>query len=254
MNNILLIILFLLMIYIDRKRGLKLFVSLIINLLVLLLIFYLIALGLNPIICSLIGCLLVSIIILFFVNGSNQKTRVSFISILIVLILLAILIFSMTKMSRIAGFGYESFEEINMFSYDINIDYTNVAISLILISLIGATVDASIAISSSLYEVYENNKKLSIRELFSSGITIGKDILCTTANTLLFAFLGDFMTLLIWFYTANYSLSEIVNSKTFVSELIRIIFSGIGCILVIPITAIITAYTLNKKLLKEEDF
>lgn len=252
MNSILLIILFLLMIYIDKKRGLKLFVSLIINFLVLLLIFYLTALGLNPVICSLIGCLLVSIIILFFVNGSNQKTRVSFISIVIVLILLAILIFSITKMSRIAGFGYESFEEINMFSYDINIDYTSVAISLILISLIGATVDASVAISSSLYEVYQNNKRLSIKELFKSGINIGKDILCTTANTLLFAFLGDFMTLLIWFHTANYSLSEVVNSKTFASELIRIIFSGMGCILVIPITAIITAYVLKKKLLNEE--
>ena len=70
MNSILLIILFLLMIYIDKKRGLKLFVSLIINFLVLLLIFYLTALGLNPVICSLIGCLLVSIIILFFVVDS----------------------------------------------------------------------------------------------------------------------------------------------------------------------------------------
>ena len=246
MNSILLIILFLLMIYIDKKRGLKLFVSLIINFLVLLLIFYLTALGLNPVICSLIGCLLVSIIILFFVNGSNQKTRVSFISIVIVLILLAILIFSITKMTRIAGFGYESFEEINMFSYDINIDYTSVAISLILISLIGATVDASVAISTALYEVYENNKKLSIKELFKSGINIGKDILCTTTNTLLFAFLGDFMTLLIWFNTANYSFGEIVNSKTFVSELIRILFSGIGCILIIPITAFIMAYALKK--------
>ncbi len=253
MNSILLIILFILMMYIDRTRGLKLFFSLIINFGILLIVFYFTALGFNPIICSLIGCLLVSIVILYFVNGTNQKTRSSFRSIIIVLLLLAILIFTMTKLSRIAGFGYESFEEINMFSYDIRIDYTDIAISMILISLIGATVDASIAISSALYEVHEHNKKLSIKELFTSGMNIGKDILCTTTNTLFFAFLGDFMTLLIWFNSAQYQVIDVVNSKTFVGELIRILFSGLGCILVIPITAIITAYALKKGKWKEDD-
>lgn len=252
MNKLLLIILFILMMYIDKKRGFKLFFSLLINFVILLIIFYLIALGLNPIICSLIGCLLVSLVILYFVNGTNQKTKASFVSIIVVLILLAILIFTMTRLSRIAGFGYESYEEINMFSYDIRIDYTNIAISMILISLIGATVDASIAISSALYEVYENNKKLKIKELFASGMNIGRDILCTTSNTLLFAFLGDFMTLLIWYHTANYTFLEIINSKTFVSELIRILFSGIGCILVIPITAIISSYVFKEGLLKDD--
>ncbi len=253
MNSILLIILFILMMYIDRVRGLKLFFSLIINFGILLIIFYFTALGFNPIVCSLIGCLLVSLVILYFVNGSNQKTRSSFRSIIIVLLILAILIFTMTHLSRIAGFGYESFEEINMFSYDIRIDYTDIAISMILISLIGATVDSSIAISSALYEVHEHNKKLKLKELFKSGMNIGKDILCTTTNTLFFAFLGDFMTLLIWFNSANYHLIDIVNSKTFISELIRILFSGIGCIIVIPVTALLTSYALTKGKWKEDD-
>lgn len=248
MNSILLIILFLLMIYIDKKRGIKLFISLIMNFLILLVVFYFTALGFNPIICSLIGCLLVSLVILYYVNGKNQKTKSSLISIIIVLLILAVLIFTMTKLSRTAGFGYESLEEINMFSYDIKIDYTNIAISMILISLIGATVDSSIAISSALYEVYMNNKKLKLHELFKSGMNIGKDILCTTTNTLFFAFLGDFMTLLIWFNSANYHFTEIINSKTFVAELIRILFSGIGCIIVIPVTAFLTAYALKNNL------
>ncbi len=248
-NTILILLLFLLMIYIDKKRGIKLFLSLVFNFLILMMIFYLIALGLNPIICSLLGCFIVSYIILFYVNEKNIKTRASLKSIVIVLIILLFLIFFMTYISRIAGFGYESYEEINMFSYDVKIDYTDIAVSMILISLIGATVDSSIAISSALYEVYENNKDLSKSELFKSGMNIGKDILCTTTNTLMFAFLGDFMTLLIWFYKCDYSFLDIVNEKTFAAELIRILFSAIGCILVIPITAYITTNALikNKK-------
>lgn len=246
MNIILIILLFLLMIYIDIKRGIKLFLSIIFNFIILMIIFYLIALGLNPIICSLIGCFIISYIILYYVNEKNIKTESSLKSVIIVLIILSFLIFFVTKISRIAGFGYESYEEINMFSYDVKIDFTNIAISMILISLIGATVDSSIAISSALYEVYDNNKNLSKKELFLSGMNIGKDILCTTNNTLMFAFLGEFMTLLIWFYKGDYSFLEIINAKTFVSEMIKILFSALGCIIVIPITAYITTETLKK--------
>ena len=246
MNIILIILLFLLMIYIDIKRGIKLFLSILFNFIILMIIFYLIAFGLNPIICSLIGCFIISYIILYYVNERNIKTESSLKSVIIVLIILSFLIFFVTKISRIAGFGYESYEEINMFSYDVKIDFTNIAISMILISLIGATVDSSIAISSALYEVYDNNKNLSKKELFLSGMNIGRDILCTTNNTLMFAFLGEFMTLLIWFYKGDYSFLEIVNAKTFVSEMIKILFSALGCIIVIPITAYITTETLKK--------
>ncbi len=246
MNIILIILLFLLMIYIDIKRGIKLFLSILFNFIILMIIFYLIAFGLNPIICSLIGCFIISYIILYYVNERNIKTESSLKSVIIVLIILSVLIFFVTKISRIAGFGYESYEEINMFSYDVKIDFTNIAISMILISLIGATVDSSIAISSALYEVYDNNKNLSKKDLFLSGMNIGKDILCTTNNTLMFAFLGEFMTLLIWFYKGDYSFLEIVNAKTFVSEMIKILFSAVGCIIVIPITAYITTETLKK--------
>ena len=197
MNIILIILLFLLMIYIDIKRGIKLFLSVVFNFIILMIIFYLIAVGLNPIICSLIGCFIISYIILYYVNERNVKTESSLKSVIIVLIILSFLILFVTKISRIAGFGYESYEEINMFSYDVKIDFTNIAISMILISLIGATVDSSIAISSALYEVYDNNKNLSKKDLFLSGMNIGRDILCTTNNTLMFAFLGEFMTLLI---------------------------------------------------------
>ena len=246
MNIILIILLFLLMIYIDIKRGIKLFLSILFNFIILMIIFYLIAIGLNPIICSLIGCFIISYIILYYVNERNVKTESSLKSVIIVLIILSFLILFVTKISRIAGFGYESYEEINMFSYDVKIDFTNIAISMILISLIGATVDSSIAISSALYEVYDNNKNLSKKDLFLSGMNIGKDILCTTNNTLMFAFLGEFMTLLIWFYKGDYSFLEIVNAKTFVSEMIKILFSAVGCIIVIPITAYITTESLKK--------
>ncbi len=247
MNSILTLLMFILLVWIGGKRGLKLFISLVINFIILMLTFYFIALGFNPIVISLIGCLIITYIILYFVNGENIKTKASLISVIIVLLILVVSIFIVTTLTKISGFGYESYEEINMFSYDVDLNFTDVSIALILIGLIGATVDTSVAISAALYEVHQNNKNLSKKELFLSGITIGKDILGTTTNTLLFAFLGEFLTLLIWFKDVNYSLLDIINNKTFCAEFIKILFSGMGCILVIPITAIIVSNKITKK-------
>ncbi len=247
MNVLLAILLLLLMVYVCGMHGIKLFLSIIYNFLITIIAFYIMAFGVNAIAVSLLACFIISRIVLFHVNGENIKTKSSMKSILIVLLLLVFFILIITNLSRIAGFGYESFEEINMFSYDVGIDFTNLSTALIIIGLIGATIDSSIAISSALYEVKENNKHLNDKELFQSGMTIGKDILATTMNTLLFAFLGEFMTLLIYFKTGNYSFLEIINSKTFAEEFIKIIFSAIGCILVIPITAYITSKDLVKE-------
>lgn len=246
MNLILALILFILMIYVCGIRGIKLFLAIIFNFIILISSFYLMALGLNQIAIALITCYIICRIVLYFVNGENLKTKVSMKSILIVLVLLTILIFGMVYFTRIAGFGYEEYEDINMFSYDIGVDFNKISIALIIIGLIGATIDSSMAISSALYEVKENNKHLKQKELYESGINIGKDILGTTMSTLLFAFIGEFMTLLIWFKKGNYSLGDIMNAKTFASEFIKILFSAIGCILVIPITSYITSRELDK--------
>lgn len=247
MINILLIVLLILMLYVGGNRGIKLFISLIINFFILMLIFYFIALGINSIILSLLGSILISTIILYFVNGKNIKTESAFYSVIIVLILLAVSIFIITEKTRIAGFGYESYEEINMFSYDVGIDFSKITTALILIGLIGSTTDSAIAVSSALYEVYQNNKNLSSKELIKSGLNIGKDILGTTANTLLFAFLGSFMTLIIWFITCKYNVFDILNNKTFQEEYIQSIFSLIGCILIIPITVLTTTLKIKKQ-------
>lgn len=245
MNMILIIILAILMILIGGKRGLKSYFSLLLNFLCLIFTFYFIACGFNSIIVTLIGSLLFSYIILFYVNGKNIKTKISFLSVVIVLTFLTLFITAITYITRIGGFGEEAFEEINMYSYNINYNMLNVEVSFILISLIGAVVDSSIAISSALFEVHENNPNLNIHELFLSGLNIGKSILGTTINTLLFAYLAEFMTLIIYFYGLKSDFGYIVNSKVFASELIKIILVNIGSIIVIPITSYLTARRLG---------
>jgi uncharacterized membrane protein len=98
-----------------------------------------------------------------------------------------------------------------------------------------------VAISSGLYEVYLHNPKLNEKELRKSGRQIGKEVLSTTFNTLYFAYLGEALMLILYMREYQYSFVELVNSKAFLQEFICIIFSAIGCTIVIPITAVVAA-------------
>lgn len=247
MNKVLTLILLVLMLLIGKSRGLKVFITVLLNFILLILMFYFTSIGLNAYIVTFTCCLLFSLVVLFFMNGNNLKTRASLLSVVLVFIFILGFIFLYTYLCRLGGFGYEEYEEINMFSYDIHFNMASLYTCLVVLGLTGAIIDSSIAISSSLYEIALQNPNLTKKELFQSGLMIGKDILGTTANTLLFAYLGEFMTLIIWFMMLSYSASEILNNKVFVSEYTKIIFSAIGCILVIPITSMITSILLKKE-------
>jgi len=115
------------------------------------------------------------------------------------------------------------------------------SMSAIVGTLIGTIIDVSISISSSMNEIYKNNSFITQHELFKSGMNIGKDVLGTMTNTLFFAYISGFMTLLIYFSELKYSVATIFNAKVFCSEVFQSICCGIGIILIIPITAFITS-------------
>ena len=130
------------------------------------------------------------------------------------------------------------------FSIYVQLNFTKIVICQVLIGLLGAIIDVSISISSSMNEIHKNDLLIKQISLFHSGMNIGKDILGTMTNTLLFAYIGGFMTLMIYFNQLNYSLATITNAKVFCSEVFQSICCGIGIILIIPITALITSKLL----------
>lgn len=245
MIKLLSLILFILLLFIGDKRGVKTFITIYLNIFLLLVLILLICHGYNPIICSLIICLIISVLILFFLNGINRKTISSFISVIIILILFSIITFCISKKIYIQGFSDESIEGLYV-TYNVGLDMINIANAVIIIGLIGTIIDTSIAISSALFEVHQNNPNLSKKELFYSGINIGKDILGTTTNTLFFAYLGSSMALLILFQDVKYGISTIINSKIFAQEFFNIVLSAIASILIIPLTSLITSKMCKK--------
>ncbi len=241
-------ILFILMIVIGGKKGVRSFLSLFLNFGVLFITIFLMTNQKNsPILLTLIACTAISWISLFFINEWSSKTMTAFISTMITIVILLLFIVFITEKSMIQGFGEESTEEISIFSLYIGVNFVQIGASVIIMSTIGAILDVAISIATSMHEILHHNPLISRRKLFTSGLSIGRDILGTDTNTLFFAFFGGYLSLLIWFKDLSYSISEIVNSKVFATEIIMILCAGIGIALIIPITSSVNAYYLTKK-------
>lgn len=247
------IILYILMRFIGGKKGSRSFIALFLNFAVLFLtIVFMTNPNADPIILTMIACIVISCINLFYINEVNTKTITAFVSSNITIVILLVVIVFVTDNAKIQGFSEEEIEEIMIFSLYIGVDFVKIGASVIIMSTIGAITDIAISITSPMREIVKHNPAISRKELFLSGFSIGKDILGTSANTLFFAFFGGYLALLIWFKELSYSIGEIVNSKVFSAEMITIFSAGIGVALVIPITAWITAAVFVKTSEKDE--
>lgn len=240
-------ILLLLMVVVGGKKGARSFISLFLNFgVIFLTLFFMMDPSANPIIITLIACTVISCINLFYINEVNSKTKTAFLASMITIVIILFFITILTEKAMIQGFGEEEIEELGIFSLYVGVDFVKISASVIIMSTIGAITDVAISITSPMREILNHHPSIRRKDLFASGLSIGKDILGSNTNTLFFAFIGGYMGLLIWFKDLNYSFGEIINSKAFSAEVLIILCAGIGIALIIPIAAWINAYYLVK--------
>lgn len=250
MNTLLIlaIILFGLMAFVGGKKGIRSYFSLFINFgILLIMLFFMLDPKMNPIILTLIACIAIVSVNLFYVNEVNRKTKLAFVSTMATLVILFVFIYLMTNLSMIQGFGEEEIDELAPYSLMIGIDFVKVGVSIVIISTVGAMTDVAIAISSPMRELIYHNPSMRRKELFTSGMRIGRDILGTDTNTLFFAFIGSYLALVLWFKDLSYSIGDIANSRVFVAEVVTILSASIGIALVIPVTSWVNAFYLTRK-------
>lgn len=244
---ILLIVFAVLFLIVGGDRGVVSLVTLAGNILTFLLAIYLMAKGINPILITLLASFVINCITLFYQNGKNEKTAAAFISVVIITLgMLLVMLFSFGRMHLNGLNEIELGGDLTLYyNFSVNINMQQVMLCVIIICFLGAIMDTAMAVSSALFEVHDNNPQLNEHELFKSGMTIGKDILNTTINTLFFAYCGEALLLFLYFRKYNYSFTTIINSKAFLLELLTILMSAVGCVMIIPLCARVTALIIK---------
>ncbi len=248
MVKILAIILLALMLLVGRDRGLQAFLTILMNIGILAAVLYAITLGLNPLPVGAVAGILLTVLILFYQNGYNLKTKVAFAVIVAVEIVMFLIGMALCYKGHAGGYSEVKINLDDGLFLDGNVGLSmmRVEITVILLSLLGAIKDAAVAVTSAVYEIHENNPTLLPSQLFGSGLKIGREILATTMNTLFFACVGESLLLFNIICYWGYSFSYILNSKAVFQVLLYSGIAAFGCIVAIPLSAIAMAMILKR--------
>nr|WP_283243550.1 YibE/F family protein [Feifania hominis] len=111
----------------------------------------------------------------------------------------------------------------------------------IIIGAIGAIMDVSISISSALSELRDNAQNPTFGLLLRSGLSIGRDMMGTMANTLILAYIGSSLSTVVLLVAYNSSLLELFNREMIVVEILQSLVGSLGMLLTIPLTSLISA-------------
>ena len=237
-----------LLLIIGGIKGLKTLVSLVIA---VAMIFFgyipLIIKGVNPILASLGISIPVVIITLIIISGKNIKTLVAIIGTSLGVIISGILAFIFGNLAHLTGLADDSSISLAYIPQFRNLDYKGILFGTILIGAIGAIMDVAISIASALYEINDLDKNISKKNMIISGMNIGKDMMGSMSNTLILAYVGTTLHLIILFIVYRIRFTEIINLDSIATEIIRAMAGSIGLIITIPVTVVIGTAIYKKK-------
>lgn len=245
---------FALLLIIGGKRG---FFSLISILITLGLIFWvltpLILSGISPVLATVLVCIFAAVIAIYLVGGLNPKSTAAILGTVSSLIIAGLLSILSIKGASLTGFSSE--ESMFLFTAHPDLHFVGILASAMIIGALGAVMDIGMSISSTINEIFCSNEKLDVRELFYSGMNVGKDIIGTMANTLILAYLGGSLSLVL--LSSNIDLQKFFNLNQVATEISAALIGSIAIVLCVPITAIISAYMIKRfpgQRVEENDF
>lgn len=251
-------IFFALLLIVGKKKGLSSLISILVTLgLIFWALTPLILSGFNPILATVLICVLASIIAIYLVGGVNSenlpKSTAAILGTVLSLIIAGVLSIFSIKFASLTGFSSE--ESMFLFSAHPDLNFVGILASAMIIGALGAVMDIGMSISSTINEIFSATPEIGIKELFDSGMNVGRDIIGTMANTLILAYLGGALSLVL--LSSNIDLQKFFNLNQVATEISSALIGSIAIVLCVPITAIIAAYLIKKfsnKAMVENDF
>ncbi|WP_294351617.1 YibE/F family protein [uncultured Clostridium sp.] len=232
---------------IGGKKGAKAMLGLIFTMVsVFFILLPLIMKGYDSPVITMIIVALTTVVCLIILDGVNSKTISAILGTIIGVAFAGTMALIVGKIIKVSGFNTNEAEYLVTIAGDNGLKIRGLLVSTILISSLGAIMDVAMSIASSVNEVYHVNKKLGSKELFISGMNIGKDAMGTMANTLILAFTGSSLNLLILIYSYGISFSQLINTDLIAIEILQGISGSLGIIFTVPIVAFISSKVVFK--------
>jgi uncharacterized membrane protein len=233
---ILLITFILSMLVMGRWKGLGSLISLGISMVMIIgyVIPHILA-GEDPVTVSLIGSVILLVATLYLTYGWNLKTHASAVSIMVSLLLTGALSLFFVYLTRLTGYGDENAMYLMQFS-SASIDPRGLLLGGMIIGSLGVLDDLVTSQSAAVVEIHDANPSLGFRLTFQKAMRIGQDHVAATVNTLVLAYTGAALPLLLIFTLGNGSYSYFINSEFLAEEIVRTLVGSLGLIAAVPIS------------------
>ena len=229
------------------KKGLKSALCLALTLVLTLFVYMpLVYRGCSPFWAAALICVLSTVITMLFVSGANVKSVSAICGTAFGVLVAGIMAVIFGAAAGINGYNVSEVESLMFVGENTGIDIGGLLFSGILISTLGAVMDVGMSLASTIDEIHEKKPELTVKELFASGINVGRDMMGTMSNTLILAFVGGSLITLFLDYCYDLSYYQLINSNNICIEIMQGISGTIGIVLTVPFTSFVAAYLVKR--------
>ena len=235
------------------KTGLKSLLGLAVTVVALIWIFCPMWMkGANPTPLALELCVLVTVMSFVILGGLSRKTVCAILGTVAGMGLAALFSLLAQALFKIDSYSmYDSNPEVaelvNLQTRDYPVHVHGILTAGIIIASLGAVMDVAMSLSSAIGELKTVNRDLAFRELWRSGMRIGRDMVGTMTNTLILAFVGSSLITVIRLFAQGASARLLLSSRYLAVELTSALSSSVGVILAVPLTALIGSILFSRE-------
>lgn len=193
-------------------------------------------------------CAYITLVCFTIIGGVHRKSMCAFLGTVSGTFLAMVCGLAVQWFARIDGLRLENAESLYQLGlYEgILFDIRGLLVAGIIISSLGAVMDVAMSISSALEEIHAADPSLTQKDLFRSGMNVGRDMAGTMTNTLILALIGSEFSLMVFLYIRALTVYRLLSSTFLVVETISGLTSSIGTMLAIPLTTIISSTLITK--------
>ena len=227
-----------------RARGLLALLAMIVTLVVLVgFVAPSVLDGNDPILVALTAATIIAFVSLFLTHGFSPTTAVALAGTLSALGLTFLLSWVFFDLANFTGFASSEALVLPVLNQDLRL--SSLLLGGAIIGALGALDDVTVTQVSLVGELRRSNPDMPSSRLISSGLSVGRDHIAATVNTLLLAYAGASLPLLLLFAASDQSLSKVANSEVIAVEIVRTLTGSIGLIGAVPLTTALAASILR---------
>ncbi len=197
----------------------------------------------SPVLVAIVGSAGVATVTLYLTHGISHLSTVSLLGSLASLGLTGTLAWFFVEATNLTGLSNE--DALYLLAGNEAIDLRGILLAGMIIGTVGILDDVTVTQSSAVAELHDANPTMGATRLYRAALRVGRDHIGSTTNTLVFAYAGAALPLLMLLTQAQLDLSRALTSEIIAIEIVRALVGGIGLIAAVPITTTLATWVVH---------